>query len=246
MLTLPQAAFAFLALFLSGLTTGLTGFGLALVATPLLILILPPKVVVPLLTLQAMGSNFLILYESRRWVDLGRIWPLMLAGVAGVPFGAYLLVVCDAGPLKTFIGVAIALSALAFLLGFKRQVANERLACVPIGLASGLLNGSTGMSGPPVILFFANQGVEKRTFRANLAAYFTVVNLATLPAYLVGGLVTRPVATYAALLFPALVVGLFAGMRLARHVDERAFRRVVLIVVCGAGLLAVASGLGLL
>jgi len=245
-LTLPQAALAFVTLFVAGLVSGLTGFGLALVATPLLILILPPKVVVPLLTLHGTVNNLLILYESRRCLEPGRIWLLALAGMAGVPFGAYLLAVCDAGVLKTLIGVAITLSALAFLLGFQRELAHERLASLPVGLVSGLLNGSMGMAGPPVILFFANQGVPKATFRANLAAYFAAVNLITVPAYLVAGLITRPVVGYAALLLPALAAGLFAGIRLARRVDEAAFRRVVLVVVCGAGLLAVASGVGLL
>jgi uncharacterized membrane protein YfcA len=245
-LTLPQAALAFATLFVAGLVTGLTGFGLALIATPLLVLILPPRVVVPLLALHGTVNNLLILYESRRSLDLRRIWLLTLAGMAGVPFGAYLLAVCEAGVLKAAIGVAITISALAFLLGFKRHLAHERLASVPIGLVSGLLNGSMGMAGPPVILFFANQGVEKATFRANLVAYFTAVNLVTVPAYLLGGLITRPVATYAALLLPALAVGLWAGIGLARRVDEQAFRRVVLLVVGGAGLLAVVSGMGLL
>jgi len=36
------------------------------------------------------------------------------------------------------------------------------------------------------------------------------------------------------------------GMSLARRVDEQAFRRVVLLVVGGAGLLAVVSGMGVL
>jgi len=245
-LTLPQAALAFLTLFVAGLVTGLTSFGLAIVATPLLVLILPPKVVVPALALHGMVNNLVLLYERRHGLKLGRIWPLTLAGMAGVPFGARLLAVCNAASLKAFIGIAITLTALAFLLGFKRRLAHERLASAPVGLVSGLLNGSMGMAGPPVILFFANQDVEKDTFRANLAAYFTAVNLVTVPAYLLQGLITRTVVAYAALLFPALALGLFTGMRLAHRVDEQAFRRVVLVVVGGAGLLAVASGLGLL
>ncbi len=242
---LPAVAFALAAVFLAGMTSGLTGFGLALVATPLLILVLPPKVVVPLLALHGTLNNALILYESRKWVDLRRIWPLMLAGIAGVPLGAYLLVVWDVNTLKAFIGTAVALAALAFLLGFRRQFRRERLAALPIGLVSGLLNGSVGMAGPPVILFFANQGVEKRAFRGNLAAYFVALSVVTVPAYAVGGLVTGQVLAYAALLLPVQALGLFAGTRLVNRVDEALFRRVALAVVGVAGLLALATGLQL-
>lgn len=229
----------------AGVVSGVTGFGLSLVATPLLLLILPPRTVVPMMLVHGSLNNLMILLESGRSADLRRIWPLMLTGLLGVPLGAYLLVVCDVDALKALIGAAVALSALAFLAGLKVRVTRERLVSAPVGFVSGLLNGSTGMSGPPVILFFANQGMEKRVFRASLAAYFMALNLATIPAYAVGGLFTRQVLGYAALFAPALALGVLAGMRLALRVEEGLFRRVTLVVVLGTGLLAVATGLRL-
>ncbi|HOG45582.1 MAG TPA: sulfite exporter TauE/SafE family protein [Anaerolineae bacterium] len=245
MLPLPHIAFGLVVVSLAGLTMGLTGFGFALMATPLLLLVLPPTVVVPLLTLQSTLNNVVILWESRRWVDLRRIWPLMLAGIVGVPFGAYLLVAWDVNTLKAFIGAAAALSALALLFGFKRHIVRERLAALPVGLASGLLNGSTGMAGAPVILFFTNQGIEKRAFRANLTAYFGLLNVVTLTTYAANGLITRPVAACAGLLLPGLVVGLVVGTRLVPRVNEQRFRQITLAVVGASGLLGVATGLRL-
>ncbi len=229
----------------AGVVSGVTGFGLSLVATPLLLLVLPPRTVVPLMLVHGTLNSLMILLESGRSADLRRIWPLALAGLLGVPLGTYVLVVCDVNALKALIGAAVALSALAFLSGVRVRVARERLASAPVGLVSGLLNGSTGMSGPPVILFFANLGMEKPVFRASLAAYFLVLNLATVPAYAVGGLFTREVLGYAALFSPALALGVLGGMWLARRVEEQLFRRVTLVVVLGTGLLAVATGLRL-
>ncbi len=239
-------ALGFLVVLLAGLTQGLTGFGYALVAVPLLIIFLPPKTVVPLVLIHCAFTNTLVLLDAWRWVDLKRIWPLMLAGIAGMPLGTYLLVALPVDTLKVFMGSVIALSALAMLLGWKHEIRNERLACAPVGVASGLLSGSTGMSGPPVVLFLANQGMGKQVFRANLVAYFLVLNLATIPTHVVAGLVTRTVIADAALLLPALFAGTFVGIRLVRRVEEAMFRRVTLAIVILAGLLSVASGLRLL
>ena len=242
---LQTAVFGFIAVFVAGLTMGLTGFGLALIASPLLVLILPPKIVVPVVTLHGVLTTVGVMVEARKWLDLRRRWPLMLAGGLAVPFGAYLLVILDAGTLKVLIGAVIALTAVALLLGFRHEIRNEKLASGPVGLLSGLLNGSTGMGGPPIVLFFANQGVEKQVFRANLAAYFFALKVVAIPSYLVGDLITPTVAAYSLLFLPALLEGMAAGIRLAGRVPEELFRRFTLLVVCAAGLLSIAAGLRL-
>ena len=235
-----------LAIFLAGVTYGLTGFGFALVSVPLLMLLLPPRAVVPIVLLLSTLTGIAVAYEARKSVDLKRIWPLMVAGFVGMPLGTYLLTSLDANVLKAAIGAVITLIALAFLFGFQRSVRNERLACAPIGFVSGLLNGSTGMSGPPVILFFNNQGIEKQVFRANLATYFVALNFGTFAAQFIGGLFTREVLTYVLWFLPALFIGTWAGIRLSHRVREAAFRRATLIIVSLAGLTSMLAGLGVI
>lgn len=234
------------ALLLAGLIQGLTGFGLALVSVSILINFLSPKLVVPTVVILSIFTNIIILFEARKWVDLRRIWPLMMAGIVGMPLGTYLLVVLDASILKVFIGAVIALFAIAFLMGFKKQIRNEKLAFAPVGFISGLLQGSTSLSGPPVILFFVNQGVEKQVFRANLVAYFTVLSLATIPVFVLGGIITKEVINHVLWFLPAMIIGVIAGIKLAHKVDEKLFRNLALIIVTIAGLLSIASGLGIL
>lgn len=234
------------ALLLAGLIQGLTGFGLALVSVSILINFLSPKLVVPTVVILSIFTNIIILFEARKWVDLRRIWPLMMAGIVGMPLGTYLLVVLDASILKVFIGAVIALFAIAFLMGFKKQISNEKLAFAPVGFISGLLQGSTSLSGPPVILFFVNQGVEKQVFRANLVAYFTVLSLATIPVFVLGGIITKEVINHVLWFLPAMIIGVIAGIKLAHKVDEKLFRNLALIIVTIAGLLSIASGLGIL
>lgn len=234
------------ALLLAGLVQGLTGFGLALVSVSILINFLSPKLVVPTVVILSIFTNIIILFEARKWVDLRRIWPLMMAGIVGMPLGTYLLVVLDASILKVFIGAVIALFAIAFLMGFKKQIRNEKLAFAPVGFISGLLQGSTSLSGPPVILFFVNQGVEKQVFRANLVAYFTVLSLATIPVFVLGGIITKEVINHVLWFLPAMIIGVIAGIKLAHKVDEKLFRNLALIIVTIAGLLSIASGLGIL
>ena len=229
--------------FLAGVTHGLTGFGYALASVPLLIIYLSPKVAVPVVLIHSVIINAIVLAEVWRFVELRRIWLLMAAGIVGMPLGTWMLIVLNANVLKALMGLVVTLSGAAFLLGFRREVRTERVASLPLGLSSGVLGGSTAMSGPPVVLFFANQGMDKRVFRANLVAYFLALNLATLPLHGVGGLLQRDVLVYTGLLVPALLAGAVGGMALARRVPERPFRLITLLVVTVAGVVSIASGL---
>lgn len=235
-----------MALLLAGVIYGLTGFGFALVAVPILIILLSPKIVVPLVMIHATFISLVILFEARKWVDLRRIWPLMVAGLAGIPAGTYLLIFLDDGILKMSIGAIIIPFAIASLLGFKKQIKNEKLAFAPVGFISGLLNASTSLAGPPVILFFVNQGIAKQTFRANLVAYYTVLSAATVSAFMIGGVITAEVIQYSLWLLPATILGALTGIKLAHKVKETLFRNLALIIVTIAGLLSIASGLGIL
>jgi len=237
--------FELLIIFLAGVTKGLTSFGLALVSVPILLIFLSPKTVVPLILIYDALINMIILFESRKWVDLKRIWPLMISGIIGIPFGTYPLMVLDIRIYKVFIGFIITFFATAFLMGFNKKIKNEKLSFTTIGFLSGLLSGSTAMSGPPIILFFTNQGVTKRVFRANVVAYFIVLDLATVFAFVLSGLITEEVINYAILLIPALIFGTFTGIKLVHKVDEKLFRNITLLVVTIAGLVSIASGLGL-
>ncbi|MDP2931170.1 MAG: sulfite exporter TauE/SafE family protein [Chloroflexota bacterium] len=234
-----------LIIFLAGITQGLTGFGFALVSVPILIMFLSPKAVVPIVIMDSIAINVMILFEARKWLDLRRIWPLIVASIIGLPVGTYLLVVLNVSVLKILIGVITIPFAIALMLGFKKEIRNEKLALSLIGLLAGVLNASTSLSGPPIILFLINQGVEKLVFRANLVAYFMVLAVATTAALAVGGVVTGAVIKYSLWFLPAAILGTLVGMRLAHRVNEKVFRNAALIIVTIAALASVASGFGL-
>ena len=231
---------------MAGLASGLTSFGCALVAVPLLTLFLPPRTVVPLVLFITNVSHAIVLADTWKLVELKRIWLLVVCGGISTALGTYLLLILDGSVLKLGVGSIIVLSAVALLLGFDRPLRHQKASLASIGILSGLRSGATGMGGPPVVLFYTNQRVEKRVFRANLNAYFTVLALSTLPWQLAGGLITKSVVLYAVLFLPALVLGTGLGILLLPRVEQKTFRSVVPNIAMLSGTLSILSGFGLL
>lgn len=232
------------ATFLASAVTGMTGFGFALILVPALTVVLSPREVVPIIYVLGTVSTIMVMLETRKWIELARIWPLVFAGVLSAPLGTYLLLILDAETLKILIGALSVLTALALMADLKLTIRNERAAGIGVGIASGLVGGSTGMAGPPVILFFSNQGKQKHVFRANITSYYFILGMSMLLSQYSGGLITRSVLSYSLWLVPSLFAGTLIGMKLARRVSEGLFRRIALVIVVASGLVAVATGLG--
>ena len=160
-----------------------------------------------------------------------------------MPLGTHLLVVMNENLLKIFIGTMILIFGTLLLIGYRKKFANEKRAMVPVGLISGVLGGSISISGPPIILFLTNQNADKQTFRGNLAAYFFILNIFTVPVYYMNGLLTNEVWNYSITFLPGLLIGVFIGNLLSHKIKDNHFRRLTLILLILMGILSIISGL---
>jgi len=181
--------------------------------------------------------------KLKNQVDWKRIAPLIIAGIVGLPLGTYLLVVMKGSMLKVAIGITVTLFAAISFAGFKKEIKNEKIASVFVGFISGLLKGSTSMSGPPVVLFLTNQDCKKQVFQANIIGYFTVLGLATIPFFILGNLMTKQVVRYSALFIPITILATISGMKLNKNIEEKLFRNITLILSMITGLLSVITSL---
>lgn len=221
------------------------GTGYAILLLPILSVIYDPKLLVPMINLHCLFLGGAILVKSWRQADYGRVWRLFIGGAIGTPIGVYALRVIDPVTLKIIIGSAISLFALVLMLGFGWKLKRERPALLPVGIASGFMNGLIGMGGPPVVLFLTNQEVEKDALRASITLFFFAQNIISVPIYWWNGLMTPEAMRLSLHLFPALVIGTGLGIYLHPRVNEATFRRIVLWIVMAAGVVAVGSGLRL-
>ncbi len=235
-------ALFYLVVIVGGAIQGLTGFGFGLVTVPIFIIFMEPRMVVPMDLIHGTLQPLIILFDTYKSLQFKRILPLMIAGICGLPLGAVVLQTLDGVVLKLIIGLLIVVFGVAFLSGFQHKAKKERIAFLPIGFISGLLNSSTALSGPPIILFFTNQGLTKQVFRANIVGYFIVLNLSTYPVFIYNGLLTTETVKYALILMPGMLAGVFTGIKLASKINEQVFRRIALIVVIIAGLISAISG----
>lgn len=233
----------FFVIFLAGCIQGMTSFGFSLLSLPILSMIIDIKVIVPMLVIFSLVMNSIILYKIRRHMKLKDIYVLIIIAALATPLGAKLLINVNKEVLQVVVGVIVSFSAVFMHYGYKVSIKNEKLAHIPVGFMSGLLNGSVSLSGPPIILFLTNQGVEKQVFRATLTAFFWILNIVTIITFYFNSLITGEVFKMTSIAMPTLIVGVLLGVHFGNKVKDQIFKNVTTVMIILMGMLSIVTAI---
>ena len=217
---------------LAGLIQGLAGFGSALVAVPLLGLLLPVATLVPLVVLLGVAVSVLNLLHLHHALSGAPVGRLVQGYLLGTPLGLLFLTRAPEPLVLALLGLGLTGFALLSLTGRQprgRWLREQRLA---VGAVSGALGAAYGTNGPPVILHVAAHpewGSDRQ--KATLTLFFLISGLLTVLAHWAGGLLTGAVLLLALWSLPSLLTGALAGVWLYRRLGEHDYRRLVYALV---------------
>jgi uncharacterized membrane protein YfcA len=229
--------------FLATLIRSAFGFGEALVAVPLLALLIPIKVAVPLAVLLSISVAGVIVVQDRDKVHIGSAWRLVLASLAGIPLGVLLLEgVAEQATKATLAVVIIGFSTYSLASRREPELKDDRLAWL-FGFAGGILGGAYGMNGPPLVIYGAMRRWSAEHFRATLQGYFLPASLAVLVAHWLRGLWVPEVMRYYLMSLAPALAAIIAGRAINRRLRGRGFVRYVHagLILIGVGLLIQAA-----
>lgn len=221
----PTTAAVIGIVFLATLVRSTFGFGEALVAVPLLALVIPVDRAVPLATLLSVVVAAVVVVQDRAHVHVGSAARLVLATLVGIPFGLWLLTAgADAVVRAVLGGVLVAFSAFCLAGGARGQLRTDRLAWV-FGFAAGVLGGAYGMNGPPLVVYGSLRRWTPQHFRATLQGYFLPASLVGLGGYAAAGLWTAAVTRDFLWSAPAVLLAIPLGRAANRRLGAGAFLR---------------------
>jgi uncharacterized membrane protein YfcA len=194
---------------LGGLVRRLSGFGGALIMSPLLMWFFPVPFFIPIvMSAELLGGMWLFTQWKVNKEDIPSLYRMLAFAAILLPVGIFLGETIPLTVLKITTGIVV-IGFSAFLLirvnlAIQLSAFRDSLA----GALSGILLGSCGIGGPPVALYLNASGLQFERSRALLSQFVSgVCLLAIIAASLLGG----GIAWLPWLLFalPAYVFGMF-------------------------------------
>lgn len=213
---------------------GTIGFGLGLLAAPLLLLIEPRLVPGPLLVTSLVLTGLLARREMHhiRWRDLGFSLP---GRVLGTVAAALLLHAVPRAHVELALGLLIVVSVLLSASGL--HLAPSPRALFGAGTLAGFMGTTTSVGGPPMALVYQHH--EGPAIRGTLSAFFVVGVLLSLAGLTIVGRFGVVELKLALALLPGVPLGFLISRHTARWLDRGWTRPAVLAASFVAGTLVV-------
>ena len=216
---------------------GSIGFGMNLVAVPV-VAILDPTALPATLVLAGLPLSVMMVRRERHAIDRRGVAWILVGRVPGTVLGAWIVTAASPNVLSALLGATV-LSAVA-MSARKRPVQITPSTSTAAGFASGTMGTAAAIGGPPLALLYQHHDGE--TIRSTLAASFllgTGLSIVTLSA---AGELTMRHVRLALVLTPAVAVGVAISTRLATVLDARWIRPAVLCFAALAGAVAILNG----
>ena len=227
-------------LFVAAFVRSALGFGDAVVAMPVLAMVLGLRAATPLVAFVGPTISILILASDWRKVEFRTAGRLIIATIAGIPFGVYGLSRLPEAPLKFALGAIVLAYGLMGLAERLTRIAKEpkRFPWV-IGWVAGVLGGAYNTNGPPIVAYGMIRGWPPESFRATLQGYFLPTGLAIVAGHGLAGLWTPAVFRTYLIALPGIVIGVVLGGLLNKRISHALFIKLVYasLALMGAAML---------
>jgi len=211
---------------------GLVGLGVNMVSAPVVAL-LEPRLVPGMLLFMGLATPLVMLARDHHDIDWrGLAWSLPMR-IPGTLVGLFLVATVNERWLGVTVAVVVLLSVVVTIRSVELPL--NRFTLASAGITSGITATATSIGGPPIAVLYQHRPAAE--IRSTLAVYFVGGAVFSLVGLGASGQLTVADVGIAALMLPALVLGVFLARLLRGHLPSDSIRGGVLVVCAASAIL---------
>jgi len=242
-LTLSKGVLLYSVVFACAVLRGITGFGFAIAAVPVISLFMTPETSVAYITLlQALIGLYDVPTSSKEahWPSVS--W-FSLSSLAGIPVGVYLLTKLDENIVRIVIAGVVILAVIGLVNKRGLPIQANVKSAISCGTFGGLFAGLASMPGPPAVLYFLGSGIAPAQARASMIIFFFFTSLIAIPFLYSAGLIDKNLALYAVLGLPIFIAGGKIGEEIFKRTSDIGYKKLSIALLVVTALLTAFKGL---
>lgn len=224
-------------LFISTFTRSTIGFGDAVIAMPILAIIVGVKIATPVVALVACVISIFIVYKNRPSIDFKSVLPLVVSSLLGIPIGLLMLKGVSETLMKTLLGLVVAGYGLFGLIKPTFAKIDERRSVTFLcGFIAGILGGAYNVNGLLIAMYGSTKRWPPQRFRATMHSYFLPTGFLIMIGHGLSGLWNFRVFTLFGFALPAVLIAIYLGGKVNQAIPPSTFERYVngFLLILGA------------
>jgi len=219
------------------------GFGLPMIAMPVLVPLLGIKTAVPLTAIIILELQLLMIVRYRAALNVRSVIRISGAAVLGIPIGVLFLSRISESIMVTLLGLLLIFYALYSLFKFPVPALKKPQWAYIFGFLGGMGGGAYNMASPAIIIYGDTQRWGPELFKANLQGCFLIIGVVAILTHALSGNVSDDVLQKSLIAVPLVVIGAAGGFFLDRFIDAALFRKIVLGLMVALGISLVVNSL---
>jgi len=222
-----------LAVLAGGLIKGTLGFGMPMVALPIIAFIVPATTAMILLCAPIFLTNFLQI-KFKQGISSYRFLPMFLSLVIGLVIGARLILEINLNTITQIIAISIIFAALVNCFGFKIiniKEFHEKIITTIIGFGSGILGGLSTFYGPPMLAYIVAVDLPKEKFIRTVSTMYFIGSFPLYGSLIYYGFATKQDLIFSLLLIIPAYIAQQIGTKIRDKINQDQFRTCILVTL---------------
>ena len=230
-----------LAVLAGGLVKGTIGFGMPMVALPIIAFVIPTTTAMVILCAPILLTNFLQI-KFKQGVSSYRFLPMFISLIIGLIVGARLILEININTITQIIAVSIIFAALVNCFGIRITSINqkrEKAITIIIGFGSGILGGLSTFYGPPMLAYLVAADLPKEKFVRTVSTMYFIGSFPLYGSLIYYGFATSVDLIVSLILIIPAYIAQQLGTKIRDKINQKQFRMCILItlIILGFSLL---------
>lgn len=231
---MPELFWIMATVLIASAAQAVSGFGFALLAVPLMSVVISPQDAVIVATILGAVSAVLQSVRDAHFTEATMARRLILSAFVGMPFGLLMFTIASEQVLRLALGIVVVVATVLIARNFRLR--GGRRSDYVMGFVSGALSTSLSTNGPPLVFLLQSRGLEPQAFRSTINTVFAFSGVASTLVFLVSGNISWDDVVASVLSLPVMFLAIVIGYKFRRFFPPHRFKWLVIVLLLMSGI----------
>ena len=217
-----------LVILFSGFIRGFLGFGSGLITIPILSYLYSPIFAMVFNIAIEIPASIYLTYVGAKSCKFKEISPMFFAMMLTIPIGTIFLVSVNEQLIKIIMSILVIFFVLLIASGWKLKATVTKYVLTISGVISGLMQGATGMGGPPYATVLLSKGDSDNVTRGNILIMSTGIVISAIISFYMFNLFTKELLLTGLITSPIYILATYTGTKFFDLSGNRYYRNISL------------------
>jgi len=215
----------------SGFIRGFLGFGSGLITIPILSFLYSPIFAIVFNIIIEIPTTIYLTFIGAKTCKFREIAPMFFSMMVTIPIGTFFLISINEQIIKIFMSFLVIFFVILIASGWRLKSKITKYVLLISGILSGLMQGITGMGGPPFATILLSKGDSDNITRGNILIMSTGIVISALFSMYYFSLFTNELLLTGIIASPFYILASFSGAYFYNLSGSKYFRNISLLVL---------------